>query len=1127
MKSGFTPSAFFAAVSLTALLAPFSIHARDLLVDQRGGTPYSSLAAAASAATAGDTIILAKGSGPYRESLTLTTSGTASAPITIEGNGETITGFAPLVFTQSGGVWIYTLPNPFATAPVVIASQGRRILQDQATGNFIGPVFLRADGKTLELTAGTSPLGWEISARSSVVSLNNVSNHTYRNLIATGGTNDGFNLHGAGTNLVFENIAAHSNLDEGFSAHETINCTINGGRFWANDNGIANINDSVMTASNIKVHDNLGWGLWLADNTQSTLTNVRAWNNGVVQIRFDANAAGTATQVSSWTPSWSTPPWRRYNESKNVTTSGSLGGNATYTPVPFWTGAPVTVTSPSAPVAINPTSTTAVPSVTALITGAVSAGRPLVVLPAGIHPLTSQINVTNANNLEIDGTGATLLMTIRKRITLYVSGGNNLVIRGLTLDYDPLPFTQATVTGVTSSVINFTVHDGYPDVATDFGSTPPTHLFKPDGNRHPDAFDFYKPTLAVLTPRTGTLTKTGPNWPATLAVGDLLVLDRREADATNAVEIRNNLGPVTFEDFTLLSSPTLGFAGRYGQGLVTFRRVALRAGPIPAGATQPRLFSTNADALNFVQCRQGPLIENCDISRQGDDSLNVHGYFFKITTVLSPTSFQFTNPGTSGFLSPVLAGDTARFHAAGNFNVVSNGAIASTSVVGSTGGITTYQINLSVAPSTPVAVNQWFDIPQVNCPGFIVRDSYFHDHRGRGLRIMANNGIVERNRFERLTKAAVSIGPELGQWREAGYVDNVTVRDNEIRNIGVDLSLSANGIPTQGAISVFLHSDNNTAPYYAGNSNITLEDNLIEETSVSGIHAYAVTGLIVRGNVLRHTNLVRGPGTDPTNGLVTTGPISVSAATSPTVTDNSSLVLEDFETYASGASFTTGQSLGAAGDGWAYAWRTASSFTTTTGTIAATSPLDDGQRLGVSVTTQSGKTSSNGAVGRGYMVPVTTSPYDYAFRFRADTLPSNIRYVLCENRIRAAGPDGSTTWQVANIGGTWQAFNGSANGGPNTYVDTGLSASPGTAYDFAVTIDPATRKWAVTISNGTSGVTLSNLNFRTTTFTTDTTEAIGGRWLTFSTQEVLAGSTTVGATGTFSLDGIAVHTALP
>ncbi|CAF4593718.1 unnamed protein product [Rotaria socialis] len=255
---------------------------------------------------------------------------------------------------ECGGVWISTLSNTFDVAPVVIAWQGRRILQDQTTGAFLGPITLRADGKTLELNANTSADNWEISARLFVVALNTVSHHLYRNLIATGSLNDDFNLHGEGMDIGFENIAAYNKLDEGFSAHDTINCTINGARFWTNDNGFANVNSCVTSATNLLIHDNIGYGLWLSDNTTSNLTNIRVWNNGAVQIRLDNRAAGTATRVSAWTTAWNTPPWRRYKESITFKTSIALGGNAAYTPVPFWTGSLEIVTVPAAPRTYQP-----------------------------------------------------------------------------------------------------------------------------------------------------------------------------------------------------------------------------------------------------------------------------------------------------------------------------------------------------------------------------------------------------------------------------------------------------------------------------------------------------------------------------------------------------------------------------------------------------------------------------------------------------------------------------------------------------------------------------------------------------------------------------------------------------
>jgi len=287
------------------------LRARELLVDARGGAPYRTLAPAAQAAAPGDTIVIAKGSGPYRETLCIRQSGTEGAPITVEGNGETITALAPLPFHRENGVWVARLPLPF---PCVITHDGTRMLQDPnaPADTFLGPLRLRADKRTVELLPGSSPEGWEASARDCPVRVYNASWQTFRDIVATGGTNDGFNLHGDGHGLLFENITGCNNLDEGFSSHDTISCEIHGGEFLANDNGVSN--GGAYTLRDVSIHDNIGWGLVLNGGT-AHLTDVRVWGNAMAQIIFSSKSAGTCENVLAWAPTWPTRPWRSYTES--------------------------------------------------------------------------------------------------------------------------------------------------------------------------------------------------------------------------------------------------------------------------------------------------------------------------------------------------------------------------------------------------------------------------------------------------------------------------------------------------------------------------------------------------------------------------------------------------------------------------------------------------------------------------------------------------------------------------------------------------------------------------------------------------------------------------------------------
>lgn len=331
---------------------------RELLVDKRGGAPYTSLRAAVAAVKAGDTIKIAPGSGPYREPLFIKVSGEPGRPITVDGSGETVTGFEPLKgFQKSGDAWVldlkavlerlprvqgfvkkdgqWTSNNPRVTLPVipgVLAYRGERIRQDAQSGQLTKYATYSPETGLLTLLPGVEPESWEISSREPVIQINNVSHHIYRNLRASGSLNDGVNLHGAGEDLVFENIEGFQNIDEGFSAHDDIHCEIRGGSFWANDNGIANAPKCSMKASNVKVHDNSGWGFSFGGETTTDLIDCEAWGNGVTQLQVNARAVFTSRGLKVFEPEWQSKPWLSYQESSSRS-SGAAVVNETGQPL--------------------------------------------------------------------------------------------------------------------------------------------------------------------------------------------------------------------------------------------------------------------------------------------------------------------------------------------------------------------------------------------------------------------------------------------------------------------------------------------------------------------------------------------------------------------------------------------------------------------------------------------------------------------------------------------------------------------------------------------------------------------------------------------------------------------------
>lgn len=318
----------------TATAAEPTAAGRRITVDARLATDthdtFRTLAQATAKLQPGDTLWIAPDSGPYREILHIKTSGTADAPIIVEANNNEITGFEPLTFTDKT-----TSPPP--PWPFVLRHNGKRIPQDATTQKFTnGPLTAtwHTDTKTLTLAPDTPTDGWEISTRPFAVRISGVSHHTYRNLIATGSRNDGFNIHGDCTNLLFENITGAQNLDEGFSAHETAAAKIKGARFYENDNGLFNINQSRLILNDADIYQNLGFGLALNANTTIEARNIRVWGNGMIQLFITGNVTASFENSIIYKTPFETRPWITYNETARRENPATHNTSKTTT----WTG---------------------------------------------------------------------------------------------------------------------------------------------------------------------------------------------------------------------------------------------------------------------------------------------------------------------------------------------------------------------------------------------------------------------------------------------------------------------------------------------------------------------------------------------------------------------------------------------------------------------------------------------------------------------------------------------------------------------------------------------------------------------------------------------------------------------
>jgi parallel beta-helix repeat protein len=508
------------------------------------------------------------------------------------------------------------------------------------------------------------------------------------------------------------------------------------------------------------------------------------------------------------------------------------------------------------------------------------------VLPEGrFRVANNPVFIRHASGLTIEGPKTVLVFSEMQRPALAVDDASERVtLRGFTVDYDPLPFTQGTVTGRSPDGKGYEVeiHKGYPDLA---GPLLSRRLYVFDGKDRlwkRGAPDIYARSLEVTNGGRGarvSLSDALVREGFELQTGDLVTFDHR---GSAAIKLLGGSADTRVEDVTIWTGPGGGIMARMVAGDGNYFRLKIDRGPRPEGADQDRLLSTTADAFNYAFARKGPILEKCEFAFMGDDSINIHGAVYPIVKVESArTVLVARRPGWDPIEQMFRAGDAAQILKADSFEPQQELQLwAWSRLYRQSDGdalpeMTPEQmrefypssgaaidpaslefLRISFSEDTSAKVGDWLDFNTLHGSGFQILDSYFHDHRAIGMRIQASDGKILRNRVERINDAAIQIGPEYGYWREAGWVRDLLVEDNTIRDVGRGPRLSSGKSVAPGAIGISARQDHpeRKNPYPQGNRRITLRGNTIDGCPVAGILVNAASDVTIANNTIRNVN---------------------------------------------------------------------------------------------------------------------------------------------------------------------------------------------------------------------------------------------------------------------------------
>lgn len=413
----------------------------------------------------------------------------------------------------------------------------------------------------------------------------------------------------------------------------------------------------------------------------------------------------------------------------------------------------------------------------------------------------------------------------------------NSSIKGITIDYDPVPFIQGGITAIdpAQGTFELKVDDGYPEpepalMKHKWGVVidRQTRRFKPGTPSHLPVR-----TFTALGNRCWRMELENHAYAKMLTGGDAFVM-RSVSEGHGAAFWNCNGGSV--EDVTIYAAPGLCMAFVQCEGDLVVRRVTVQPRP---GTT--RLLAGNADGIHCQMNRKGPLVEGCHFEGMTDDGMNTYDKVRMVTKVISPTELQVHQTFDMRPGDRIQVMDPKTGFVRGEANVLS----ATKQRIIFDSPIENVRTSTNLLKGITSMTNHLdadvvFNLSTCGA-GYIVRSNYFGNFRGRGLILRGVNGLIEGNIFERTSGPGIVIANE-PRWPEGPVPHDVVIRGNQLRGVGVD-----NQAQNYGAIMVMGLGLTGVSPCPAV-KNIRIENNVITDPPAQGIYIQSCTGVTLTGN---------------------------------------------------------------------------------------------------------------------------------------------------------------------------------------------------------------------------------------------------------------------------------------
>ncbi|MGC4014274.1 MAG: right-handed parallel beta-helix repeat-containing protein [Luteolibacter sp.] len=485
---------------------------------------------------------------------------------------------------------------------------------------------------------------------------------------------------------------------------------------------------------------------------------------------------------------------------------------------------------------------------------AIARGEKRIVIPPGRYVLAPENggkvvwSLANVKDVEIIADDVTLVSTKLTRAVNF-DHCTRFTLQGLTVDYDPLPFTQGTVikSAEDGGSVEVRLHDGYPAQPwSRVDIMDPTTRFRKKG------MPFLWGSKAEMTGER-TVRVSYPKIAQTAKVGDLITLSTGQASdgIPHAISIGHG-DQVTLRNVSVFSAPGMGILECDGEGNAQYLGCKVVPGPKPAGAVEERLLSSSWDAMQSKTIRRGPKVDGCEIRDAGDDSWSVQSSDYM---VLKRDGREIVIASRDDYMDGVFVGDKLLAGLGGPEAVITARKRLDRSAAGlspdivakldaaqqwSTWKVAKWCLVLTLDRDAPFEAGTSVFSPDRMGNGFSFINNKVHSS---GRVLIKAGGLIEGNTLD--MPHALTVCPEVPGDAAAG-IDGLVIRKNVIRQAG--LFCPAPWSASAGAISVTFGVK---PPVFRGPGvfrNVVIEDNTLEDCPVVNLAVTSTEGVTIRGN---------------------------------------------------------------------------------------------------------------------------------------------------------------------------------------------------------------------------------------------------------------------------------------